>query len=163
MKNQFEIVDVPDDAAQAEEAMGTKFKFWYPDPKRGDCLFKQARANTGEDWAEKIAAELCQSLGLPHAKYELATWKNTPGTISPRAIPEDATLFHGNDILARLVSDYPCAQGYRVSQHTLEIVLQALSEKIVQLPPNWNPPNEINSAVDTFVGYLLARCLDWEW
>lgn len=155
MSDQFPIFNVPADAAEAEEAMGTKFKFWFQHPELGNCLFKQARSNTGEDWAEKIAAELAQLLGLPHAKYELATWNDRPGTISPAMIPENGSLIHGNDILARLVSSYPRAQGYNVSQHTLDIVLQAIHDPVVNLPLDWIPLNGITTAIDTFVGYLL--------
>jgi hypothetical protein len=55
MSNQFLIIEVPDDAAESEEAMGSKFKFWFEHPDLGKCLFKQVRPNTGEDWSEKVA------------------------------------------------------------------------------------------------------------
>ncbi len=155
MENQFPIFEVSVNAAEAEEAMGTKFKFWFQHSDLGNCLFKQARSNTGEDWAEKIAAELAQLLGLPHAKYELASWSERPGTISPAMVPKNGTLIHGNDILARLVSSYPRFEGYNVSQHTLDIVLQAISDPRARLPLNWIPPDGITTAVDTFIGYLL--------
>ena len=83
MSNEFPVFEVPSNAAEAEEAMGTKQKFWFRHPTLGKCLFKQARQGTGEDWSEKIAAELAQQLCLPHAKEELATWNGNPGTISP--------------------------------------------------------------------------------
>jgi HipA-like C-terminal domain len=151
----FPIVEVPIDDAQAEEAMGTKPKFWFRDAKLGKCLFKQARQNTGEDWAEKIAAELAQLLGLPHAHYELATWDEKPGTVSPVMISESCALIHGNDILASIVSNYPRYQGYQVSQHTLDIVLQVMSTPVVQMPLDWAAPDGITTAIDTFTGYLL--------
>jgi hypothetical protein len=66
----FPVIEVPDDAAQKDEAMGTKFKFWFHHPELCICLFKRSRSNTGEDWSEKIAAELCGALGLPHARQE---------------------------------------------------------------------------------------------
>jgi hypothetical protein len=138
----FPIIYVPDDAAQAEEPMGTKFKFWYNQPDLGDCLFKCARPNTGEDWSEKVAAELCSLLGLPHAIYELATWRNASGTISPNLLPPNTALIHGNDILVRLVSRYPRDQGYNVSQHTLSIVLNALSLPGVNCPSTGNLSQE---------------------
>lgn len=155
METQFPVFEIPDDAAQAEEAMGTKFKFWYQHPSLGDCLFKLARPNTGEDWSEKIAAELAQLLSLPHATYELAIWQGQHGIISPNFLPNSTTLIHGNDILAGLVSSYPRSQGYHLSQHTITIVLKALSHSGVQLPLNWTPPTGITEAVSTFVGYLL--------
>ena len=73
MRQPFPIIVVPTDAAVATEAMGTKFKFWFHHPELGYCLYKQARPNTGEDWAEKIASQLSELLGLPHARIELAT------------------------------------------------------------------------------------------
>lgn len=155
MTNLFPVINVPDDSAQADEAMGTKFKFWFQHSDLGECLFKQARSGTGEDWSEKIAAELCQKLGLPHAKYELATWKDKFGTISPRMMPLRANLQHGNDILAGRISSYPAAAKFSVSQHTLNLVLAAISPSNVQLPLDWTPPENIETAVDAFVGYLL--------
>ncbi len=100
MSQLFPIITVPTDAAEATEAMGTKFKFWFHDPEFGYCLYKQARNNTGEDWAEKIASELCELLGLPHAKYELATWDGNCGTVSPSFVPVRGSLILGNEILA---------------------------------------------------------------
>jgi len=42
----------------------------------------------GEDWAEKVAAELCELLGLPYAAYELAsTWQGNRGVVSPNFLP----------------------------------------------------------------------------
>jgi hypothetical protein len=155
MSNEFLIFEVPIDDAQAEEAMGTKPKFWFRDTRLGKCLFKQARPNTGEDWAEKIAAELAQLLGLPHARYELAIWDQKPGIISPVMILENCTLIHGNDILVGIVSNYPRYQVYDVSQHTLDVVLQIMTTPIVQMPLDWIPPDGITTAIDTFIGYLL--------
>lgn len=83
----YEIVNVPHDAPDDIEAVGSKRKFWYTRDRSGtdeDWLFKFARRDTGEDWAEKIAAELCASLGLPHATYELTRWADTAGESSYR-------------------------------------------------------------------------------
>lgn len=160
MNKPFPIYEIADDAAQSEEAMGTKFKFWLWHPDLGDCLFKMARPGTGEDWSEKIAAELCRFLSLPHASYELATWQDTsgqrfPGTLSPSFLPPDTALLHGNDILAGLTSTYPRAQSYRVSEHTLTSVFSALSSPGLRLPIGWTAPSGISSAMGVFIGYLL--------
>jgi hypothetical protein len=40
------------------EAMGSKYKFWFEHPELGRCLYKQARLDLDEDWAEKVASEL---------------------------------------------------------------------------------------------------------
>ncbi len=155
MTDEFPVIQVPDDAAKATEAMGTKKKFWFDHPELGKCLFKLSRDNTGEDWAEKIGAELCEALGLPHAKQELGIWQRQRGTVSPAMITPNEELIHGNDVLAGLVSSYPRQEVYNVSQHTLGIVLQAIGRRDTQIPLNWTPPPSINSAVDTFIGYLL--------
>lgn len=57
--------------AVAVEPLGTKRKFWYSDGQRR-MLFKAEERGTGEDWAEKVACQLCELLGLPHVHYELA-------------------------------------------------------------------------------------------
>lgn len=155
MNDHFPIIEVPADAARDEEAMGSKSKFWYKDTNLGDCLFKRSRPNTGEDWSEKVAAELCQLLGLPHATYELAIWDGKLGTISPNLLPPKTALVHGNEILAGMVSSYPKDERYNVSQHTLSLVLSAVNQPGVQLPPNWEPPLGVGSAIATFMGYLL--------
>ena len=155
MTNEFDIIVVPGDAAEATEAMGTKFKFWFYHPELGYCLYKQARPNTGEDWAEKIAASLCELLKVPHARIELATWNNARGTVSPSFLPNGSSLILGNEILAPMVPEYPRFQAFNVSQHTLDVVLAAISNNAVNLPLNWIPPAAIQTAIDTFVGYLL--------
>ncbi|MBW4623662.1 MAG: hypothetical protein KME17_30415 [Cyanosarcina radialis HA8281-LM2] len=87
--------------------MGTKEKFWFRHEELGLCLYKKARPNTGEDWSEKIAAELCKLIELPHAQYELAIFNDRKGTISPSFLPENGSLSPGNEILAEILVDYP--------------------------------------------------------
>lgn len=72
MADKFPIIEVPFDAPEIIEDLGTKEKFWFRHPNLDSCLFKKTRPNTGEDWAEKIAAQLSDLLGLPHTDYELA-------------------------------------------------------------------------------------------
>lgn len=155
MTDFFPIIEVPDDADRSNEDMGTKYKFWFPHPELGRCLFKQARTNTGEDWAEKLTAALAHKLNLPHVRYELATFKGQPGSISQSMLPPNAILQHGNEILASIVSSYPAAATYGVRQHMLDLVIQAIALPNVFPPYNWSLPPGINSAIDTFIGYLL--------
>jgi hypothetical protein len=74
MSDEFPIIIVTPQAYELsnQEAMGSKYKFWFEHPELGRCLYKQARLDLGEDWAEKVASELCELLGIPHANYELA-------------------------------------------------------------------------------------------
>lgn len=153
--NKFTVIHVPSDAARVSEVMGTKRKFWFQDNELGSCLFKFSRQNTGEDWAEKIAAELCLAIGLPSAKQEFGIWQDQRGTISPEFLMPNEELVHGNDILNGLVPTYPREKKYNVSEHTLATVLPVFSDLDIQMPLRWTSPPLVKSAVDTFVGYLL--------
>jgi hypothetical protein len=150
----FPIIEVPPDAPEESEEMGTKEKFWFRDRDLGLCLYKKARSNTGEDWAEKIASELCNLLGLPHARYELAVFDEEYGIISPSFVADDSDLVLGNEVLANILSDYP-KDNQLSSQHTISNVFQAIEDTSVNLPLNWTAPEAIDNAIDTFIGYLL--------
>ena len=80
-----------------DEDMGTKRKFWYewrsPDEK---WLFKYPRPDTGEHWAEKIAAEIARLLDIPHARVELATCHGQRGSATKSFRHEKQKLIHGN-------------------------------------------------------------------
>lgn len=140
----------------SNEMMGSKYKFWFQHEQLGCCLYKQARQNLGEDWAEKVASELSDLLGLPHATYHLAeTWEGNRGVVSPNFLPPGGTLVHGNEILTPIVPNYPTSATYRASQHTIDIVLQVIEANRVALPIAWTPLSGIQTAVEVFVGYLL--------
>ncbi|MBE9256376.1 HipA-like protein [Dolichospermum sp. LEGE 00246] len=155
---EFPIVFVTeaDYELSSNEMMGSKYKFWFEHEQLGRCLYKQARPNLGEDWAEKVASELSELLGLPHATYHLAeTWEGNWGVVSPYFLPGGGTLVHGNEILTPIVPNYPTFVTYGASQHTIDIVLQVIAADYVGLPIAWTPPSGIQTAVEVFVGYLL--------
>lgn len=147
----------------SQEMMGSKYKFWFEHEKLGRCLYKQNKSRQdsnrewlGEDWAEKVATELCKRLGLPHAVYELAaTWQGNWGVVSPYFLPEGGTLVHGNELLTAIVPNYPTSGTYRVTQHTIDSVLSIIEDESVNFPVGWTVPNGIQKAVEVFAGYLL--------
>lgn len=156
--SEFPILPITQEAfeASSNETLGSKYKFWFDSEELGRCLYKQNRPNLGEDWAEKVASELCELLGLPHATYELAsTWTGSRGVISPNFLPPGGTLIHGNELLSSLIPNYPAFGTYGISQHTLDLVITAISRESVTIPKTWTPPDGILTAVDVFVGYLL--------
>ena len=59
MPDSYPIIQVEPEWVLEDEDMGTREKFWYRKPGDGEnkWLFKHPRSNTGEHWAEKIAAE----------------------------------------------------------------------------------------------------------
>lgn len=154
MTQLFRVINVSPDAPEETEDLGTKEKFWFQDENLGLCLFKKARPETGEDWSEKIAAELCHLIGLPHANYELATFKDQYGTVSPSFIPERGSLSLGNEILSQAIAAYPQSEK-APAQHTVSQVFDILQKTPLNLPQNWTPPDKITSVVEVFVGYLL--------
>lgn len=80
MSGSYPIVVVQPDWRIAAEEMGSKRKFWYRNPESDtDWLFKFPQVNTGQHWAEKIAAEVASHLGILHAKVELAVFRGTLG------------------------------------------------------------------------------------
>ena len=158
----YPIITVAANAPEAAEPLGTKDKFWY---EGGQFLFKQVRHGTGEDWAEKVCAELARRLGLPHAEYDLAQWETSDGSVrgvrSRNFCPPGAALIFGNELLAEADPDYAvgAVSKYRVPAHTVERVMLNLRRWVPALPLEWNPPPFVGNAVDTFIGYLLLDAL----
>lgn len=141
----------------SKEMMGSKYKFWFQHEELGRCLYKQVKQQKlGEDWAEKVASQLCELLRLPHATYHLAkTWEGNRGVVSPYFLPPGGTLIHGNEILAPKVPDYPTKAVYGNKQYTIDIVLRVIEADSVSLPMDWTAPSGIQTTVEVFVGYLL--------
>jgi hypothetical protein len=148
-----------------QEQMGSKRKFWFCDRQSSRWyLFKYSRENTGEHWSEKVACEVARLLGLPHAEVDLATHDAAWGVLV-RDIREDRdqSLLHGNELLLELDSTYPARETFRVSEHTVERVAEALATHGVLLPDAATFPQALPSGVDDalglFVGYLLLDAL----
>lgn len=156
----FHIFKVPQEAAQALEQMGTKYKFWYSDDNNKLTLFKEGRPETGENWAEKIACELATLIEIPHAHYELATYKEKKGVICKSLVePPGARLIHGNELLAKFSTGHEDSEMFkqRKEEHTIGRVLsyfKATNKTIY--PPHAHPTEEyLSTALDFFIGYLM--------
>lgn len=154
----FPILEV-EDLPERREPIGSKTKFWF---RRSDglWLFKQARASTGEAWAEKIAAELAGALGLPHARVELAQCGHVTGvaTLDFTSEAKLGNLVHGNELLFETDPHYPKTSDYRVQEHTLDAVRRVLNKSEVGLP-KWQWPAGVSTPWEAFLGYLLLDAL----
>ena len=108
--------------------MGSKDKFWYLHPTEEEeyWLFKYPRFNTGEHWAEKIAAEVAALLEIPHARVELATLAEDKGSVTKSFVQEGQELVHGNQMLKRAVHGYDPEKEFRQSSHTLANIWQVM-------------------------------------
>lgn len=153
----FEITEVPPDASELPEALGTKPKFWYQNNFGEFLLYKQGRPDTGEHWAEKVSCEIAALLGLPHAHYELAHWKGRNGVVSPTFVPSGGRLILGNELIAKLVhSEYALhAKRFQAKQHTVRTVMGLLRASWIAPPIGFQLPVELRNVQDIFVGYLL--------
>jgi hypothetical protein len=149
-----------------DEQMGSKRKFWLCDSSTSRWyLFKYSRENTGEHWSEKVACEVAGRLGLPHARVELATCEGAIGVLVEDVRPEREamSLVHGNELLVELDPSYPSQRDYRLSEHTVERVEQALRDHRVGLPDPSTVvaalPAEVEDSFGLFVGYLLLDAI----
>lgn len=154
----FPIIQVPDDAAEITEQLGTKYKFWYEDEQLGRSLFKEGRPNTGENWAERVAVELALVVGIPHAYYELAAFRTREGVVSPSFVPEGGRLIHGNELIGGVGTETDDANRkyYRDRSHTVSRVFSFFrAVHIVRPPVDFVPFGNVKLAIDVLVGYLM--------
>lgn len=89
-----------------DEQIGSKDKVWLGQPGSDvEYLFKHVRGNdsghpSGEDWAEKLGAELAGVIGLPAAEVDLAVLAGDRGLVCRRMNdPTVERLDHGNELL----------------------------------------------------------------
>ena len=153
MLEPYPIVEVQEEWALDQEFMGTKDKFWYRSPSQNtDWLFKYPRPNSGEHWAEKIAAEVADLLGVLHARVEIATFQEYRGSVSESFTRGGRELIHGNEILAGAVPTYDAGARRGQTLLTLANIWLALERKFEN-----QKAGEI--AKRHFAGYLTLDAL----
>lgn len=110
--------------------MGSKDKFWFSQSglREQEWLFKYPRPQSGEHWAEKIAAEVAGWLHVPHASAELAVWGADRGVAVQNFVDAGWKLMHGNQVLADNLRNYRRPSTFRHSQHTLQSIRQTLEK-----------------------------------
>ncbi len=149
----YPVVEVQEDWVLHDEFMGTKDKFWYQSPDSDKhWLFKHPRANSGEHWAEKIAAEVADLLGVMHAKVELANFEEGIGSTTKSFVRNGLELIHGNEILAWVMSNYDVDARFGQSRHTLDNIWVALDKAFIM-------PEAGEIAKRSFAGYLILDAL----
>ena len=134
MSDAYPIVTVEPEWVINPEEMGGKTKFWYGKPDDNtNWLFKYPRPNTGEHWAEKIAAEVAAVIGTTHAKVELAQFQGERGSVTESFARGGRALFHGNELLEITIVAYDPKAKFHHSHHTLKNIWLAL-ERIFEQP-----------------------------
>ena len=128
MRERFPVIEVQSRWVLEPEEMGSKKKFWYSPPgeQQPRWLFKYPQRGTGQHWAEKIAAEIAGSIGIPRAGVELAVFNGERGSATKSFAHGGFELIHGNQILAAFLRDYDPQKRFRQSEHTVHSVLSAV-------------------------------------
>ena len=158
----YPIVDISSWKILSVEEMGSKPKFWVEEPGGPKWLFKHRhRPNVGDDWAEKIAAEVAETLAIPHATVELARFEDKPGIISKDLVGSDPPreLVLGNSLLVEADPTYPQRNCYHVAEHTIERVFIAVGAEFIGLPAECPINPAISTPLDLLVGYLMLDAL----
>jgi hypothetical protein len=125
----YSILAIQPEWVLEDEAMGSKQKFWFRESNDSpDWLFKYPQPNTGQHWAEKIAAEVAGCLDILHARVELAMFQEVQGSATESFAREGRELFHGNQVLAGKMLGYDSARKFRQSDHTLLNIFSALDQ-----------------------------------
>lgn len=135
-KEEYKVLEITDEQVIENEQLGSKTKFWVSisgEDERSieqDWLFKIPRKNTGEHWAEKVAAEVAGLLDIPHADIELAIFRDKKGSCSKSFINQEKhpDLIHGNEILAGRVLGYEKDKKYGQSDHTYSNIRNAIAK-----------------------------------
>jgi hypothetical protein len=148
----FPIIIIPADAREDTEQLGSKPKFWVLLGTQR-WLFKEARPGTGEDWAEKVAAEIAKVIGIDAASVELADYEGRRGCVSKSFVDARAgqALVHGNEVLAMQVTGYDKAKTFRQSDHTLENIVGAIRGLF--------EPDETKAVLAQLAGYMVLDAL----
>lgn len=105
--------------------MGSKPKFWFWH-RDAMWLFKQARPNTGEHWAEKIASEIAGLLKLPTHEVVLARYEGRMGCAVQSFLRDDEVLVHGNELMAGIIRGYDKDKQRGQADHHFQNIVTAI-------------------------------------
>ncbi|GAA1733418.1 hypothetical protein [Microbacterium paludicola] len=161
MPTAWESVHFVRGAAEADEPMGSKEKWWVELPQYGErpWLLKLARVDerdgtvSGEDWAEWTVHQLAEHLGVPSATVRPASLEGRRAIVS-RSVLHDRLeyLDHGNSVLSARFPGYDQSVQGENPGYTPLAVRDALSEVAPPADGDW--PSHF-SAFDVWAGYVF--------
>ncbi len=67
-------------------------------------------------------------IGVPRARVELASSSGELGTISRSFIPPQSPYFHGNIVIANIISDYDLARRFGQNDHNVKYIVLAIAK-----------------------------------
>jgi hypothetical protein len=152
MPEPFSIVEVTSEMRRDVEQLGSKPKFWFKHHGE-NWLFKEARENTGEDWAEKVASEIAYLLGMPTHHTELAVWEGKRGCAVKSFLPSDqSVLVHGNELLGGFITGYDKEKERGQTDHTFDNIVAVLKRLFAS-------DKALRETAYKMVGYLVFDAL----
>lgn len=148
------IINISSDWIDGTEDMGSKRKFWFllDGERNNKWLYKKARPNTGEHWAEKVASEVAELLELPTHQVSLAEYNGQAGCAVKSFLRTNEDLIHGNELLAGCVSGYDKDKQYGQSDHHFKNIVKAVTR-------GFPHPKQQLLAAEQFVGYMVLDAL----
>ncbi|MDE2757068.1 MAG: HipA domain-containing protein [Acidobacteriota bacterium] len=153
MSDPYPIIDVRPEWVLEPEEMGSKRKFWYRQTEDSAVwLFKYPQPNTGQHWAEKVAAEVAGLLGIQSAKVELAEFEGMQGSVTESFARGGRTLVHGNQMLAIVVHGYDPEREFGQASHTLANIWRVMDRV-------FPAPNAVRLAKSCMAEYLMLDAL----
>jgi hypothetical protein len=163
---EYRVEDVTDWEVHRNEPGGTKQnKRWLVDGDGELWLWKEITTQTtpaatwlkGEDWAEKVVAEVATVLGVPAAQVELGLRAGICGSLS-RDLTDGrkVALAGGNELLAGTVPGYEAERTQQVAGYTSENVIGSFGVRGVGSPAG---VDDSLGAAGWFAGYLVLDAL----
>jgi hypothetical protein len=157
---EFPVLDVADWQLVSFEPAGSDQKVWLTSDSSSRALFKPNRGHQhseqGEDWAEKLVAEIAKLIGIPAAEIDLAKRSGIRGCVSYNVSPVTFELQPGATLIGELVGADFDPRDRHAHGHTLANIATALAAYGV--PPGFAGPSEI-SGFGVFAGYLVLDAL----
>ena len=88
-------------------------------------------------------------IGVPHATVELANTTGELGTISRSFMPSQWLYFHGNSVIANIISDYDLARRFGQNDHNIKNIILAIA-KLAN-----DSQLDFDAAASTLVEYVI--------
>ena len=110
-----------------DEQAGTREKFWTVRPDGELWLYKKPRpTNLGEVWSEKVASEIARLIGVSCAEVQLTRHGDEIATLSRSFNPQEWLSYHGNSVLANVISGYDRHRRFGQNAHSVKNIVLAI-------------------------------------
>lgn len=153
----YERIDVSDWELFADETAGAEIKHWLRDETSQEWLFKNTTVKNelryAEDWSEKIAGHLAESMTIPSAKIELASREGHDGIVSLNVRPLEYEMQPGQVWMPAMgIKGFKPGNIKGRPGHSLINIKKSLEG--VLPPPGHSFPSTF-TGFDAFAGYFV--------